>query len=103
MRKITEEVCRAFLGIYKYKKSNSEVKLIKNNYLVTVEVRLLLFGNIIAKRDLVNNETLVCDGGYKTRTTKERLNGLPNVHIHQVKGNWYLNKVYWEGEWTKIN
>ena len=33
-----------------------------------------------------------------SKTTKERLNALPNVSIVQQKGNWYLNGNFWQGE-----
>ena len=62
---------------------------------------MILFGNIIAER--VNNELIICNCGYPTNTTKERLNGLPNVSIVQCKGEWYLNGEKWNGKPTKVN
>ena len=42
------------------------------------------------------------DGGWQSNTTKERLNGLPNVYINQKDFQWYLNGEAWSGEWTLI-
>jgi len=39
----------------------------------------------------------------ETATTKERLNGLPNVHIKQIKGKWFLNDVEWDGKLIDVN
>ena len=41
--------------------------------------------------------------GYKTVTTKERLNGLPNVHIVQKNFQWFLNGEAWNGELVRVS
>lgn len=41
--------------------------------------------------------------GWRTNTTKERLNALPKVSINQVKGIWYLNGKEWDGSPTLIS
>ena len=65
---------------------------------------LKLFGNPIAYRYNDPEKTLsITNCGYKTATTKERLNALPNVNIKQVKGEWFLNGVEWNGEYIDIN
>ena len=40
--------------------------------------------------------------GYKTNTTKERLNGIPGVCIQQKKGVWYLNGKEMLDGWNKV-
>lgn len=73
------------------------------NTLVTIEnevVKLFLHRNMIAK--LENGELFITNSGWFSNTTKERLNGLPNVSIYQRKGIWYLNGNEWNGKLTKI-
>jgi len=94
MRKITKEACRAFENLKQYKKSNTEV--IK--YDVRIEMRL--HGNLIAYSDMTG--TYISNAGYFTNTTKERLNGLTGVHIHQKDFQWYLNGEEWNGGWVRI-
>jgi len=38
----------------------------------------------------------ICDGQHQSMTTKERLNALPNVSIHQENFQWYINDCKWE-------
>jgi hypothetical protein len=92
MRKITQESVDAFMNARKFKKANMEVEVLPN---VTV---LKLHGNEIAYRYNDPERTLsITDAGWQTNTTKERLNGIPNVHIHQKKFVWYLNGEEWNG------
>ena len=65
-------------------------------------VILLLHGNPIAHYLVADRVLYVCDGNHQTVTTKERLNGLPGVSVHQKAGQWYLNGEKWDGYWTKI-
>jgi len=58
---------------------------------------LYLHGHLIAKAD--HNGLQITNAGYFTRTTKERLNGLPNVHIVQKNFQWYMNGLKWDGQW----
>jgi hypothetical protein len=92
-RKLTRESVRKFLDGIPFKKSNTEVSREGAIYY------LKLFGNKIAAKDTdgkiwiaVNKST------WFTNTTKERLNAIPNVHIVQKNGNWYLNGNLWQGE-----
>jgi hypothetical protein len=48
------------------------------------------------------NMLSISNAGWASNTTKERLNGLPNVRIHQKNWNWFLNGVEWNGEWTRV-
>ena len=61
---------------------------------------LYLHGHLIAKAD--HNGLQITNAGYFTNTTKERLNGLPHVHIHQKNFEWYLNGELWNGEWKYV-
>ena len=86
MRQITKEAVDAFLNGYYYKKSNMEVTC----------GEMYLHGNKIAWLD-VNGQLWISHCGYRTNTTKERMNGLPSVNIRQIKLTWYLNGKEWDG------
>lgn len=112
MRKITEEALRAFYKGEKFKKSNTEVKIIKSmNKIIRVE--LLLHGNVIAYQNWthfsntvpssfgdmkISKNLWITAAGWRTNTTKERLNGLNGVNIYQKDFQWYLNGEAWNGE-----
>ena len=61
---------------------------------------LRLFGNLIAYHK--DGTIYISSAGYRTVTTKDRLNGLPGVNIQQKKGVWYLNGQPWGGNWKAI-
>lgn len=86
MRQITKEAVDAFVNGYYYKKSNMEVTCGK----------MYLHGNRIAWFDM-NGKLWISNCGWKSLTTKERLNALPNVHIIQQNHQWYINGIYWDG------
>jgi hypothetical protein len=93
MRATTKQAIEAFMNAEDYKNSNTKVKVLPN---VTI---LLLFDNEIAYRYNDPEKTLsITNAGWKSNTTKERLNGIPNVSISQKKGEWYLNGVQWDGK-----
>jgi hypothetical protein len=98
MRKITEESVDAFMNARKFKKSNMEIEVLPN---VTV---MRLHGNPIAFRYNDPNRTLsITDAGWSTNTTKERLNGIPNVSIQQKNWEWYLNGEKWNGHMIDVS
>ena len=98
MRNITIESINAFLSAKKFKKSNMQVEVFPN---VTV---LKYQGNEIAYRYNDPKKTLsITNCGWFSNTTKERLNGLPNVSIHQKNFIWYLNGNEWNGNLININ
>lgn len=98
MRKITKESVNAFMNAKKFKKGNMEVEVLPN---VTI---LKLHGNEIAYRYNDPERTLsITDAGWQSNTTKERLNGIPNVNIHQKDGVWYLNGEEWNGNLIDVN
>lgn len=89
-RKITEESIQKFLDGVPFKKQNMEVTREGSIYY------LKLWGNKIAA--IQNGQLWISNAGWFSKTTKERLNALPNVSIVQQKGNWYLNGNFWQGE-----
>ena len=89
MRQITERIVRAFEGRYEFR--------IDNSY--TDGQGLWLHGNKIAMWD---GNLWITDAGWRSRVTKERLNGLSGVSIRQERGVWYLNGREWNGEWTNV-
>jgi hypothetical protein len=66
--------------------------------------KMYLFGNLIATLEHnVGGVMKITNAGWDSNTTKERLNGLPNVNIQQKNFVWYLNGVEWNGAWKQIN
>lgn len=91
MRAVTEKICTAFQERRALKISNSE----------TDGDSLWLFGNMIAMYR--NGDLFICNGGWNSATTKERLNGLRGVSIVQRRGVWFLNGNEWDGSWTNVS
>ena len=89
MRQITQNAINAFQNRVPFNQANTTVLVVGQ----TVELRL--HGNLIASRDSAGT-LRVSSAGWETKTTKERLNGLPGVSINQSKGQWYLNGRKWE-------
>lgn len=90
MRKITKEVCSAFMNRQRYSGGNS----------TTDGDALYLHGNKIAEwRD---GQLWITNARWKSNVTKERLNGLNGVSVTQKSGTWFLNGKAWGGEWTHV-
>jgi hypothetical protein len=85
MRRITFDAVNAFLNNERFKKSNTQV----------INGSIYLHDNRIAWWE--KGKVWISSCGYKTVTTKERLNGLPNVHIIQKNGEWFINGQRWDG------
>jgi hypothetical protein len=97
MRTITTKAIDKFLNAEKFNSSNTSVDVLPN---VTI---LKLFNNPIAYLYNDPEKTLsITNCGWKSATTKERLNGIPNVHITQKNGTWFLNGVEWDGKLIDI-
>ena len=93
MRQITQDAIRAFRNAKNFKRGNTQVIIYSD---LSGTSRLLkLHGNTIAI--CINGELVISSGGWKSHTTKERLNGFPNVHIQQKDFQWYLNGELWDG------
>lgn len=75
MRAIIQQAAQAF---------NANVAFRNSNTCVIIEgskTNLYLHGNLIATKS--DGETEITNAGWFSNTTKERLNGLPNVSISQ--------------------
>lgn len=91
MRTITQNSVNAFLNNQSYREGNTKICPSNGkNY-------LYLHDNIIAIKDKETDKISICNAGWFSNTTKERLNAIPNVSIKQVKGVWYLNGKEWDG------
>ena len=91
MRQITRDIVNAF--------QNSRSLRIDNSR--TDGEGLWLFNNKIA--EIRRDGLWITNAGWKSKTTKERLNGLSGVHIQQVRGNWFLNGRAWDGGWVQVD
>jgi hypothetical protein len=91
MRKVTQQIVDAFL--------RGESKKVGNT--LTDGVAIWLHQNKIA--EMRGNGLWISNAGWASNTTKERLNGLPDVSICQKKGEWYLNGHAWRGEWVHVD
>lgn len=94
MRKITEKSVNAFYVGENFKSGN--MKVIANGD----TAQMFLHDNLIAVR--CGNELKITNAGWKTRTTKDRLNGLDGVSIQQKNGEWFLNDQEWDGSFVAI-
>lgn len=104
MRQITKESVNAFLNAKKFNKSNMTVEAEPN---VTI---LKYQGNAIAYKYNDPKKTIsITNCGWKTNTTKERLNGVIilaglNIEpIYQKNWDWYLDGNLWNGDLIDIN
>lgn len=95
MRKVTQEAAQSFKYCRPFRKQGTQVNCYKD------ETVLLLHSNKIAWKN--KDGFFVSAAGWLTNTTKERLNGLPNVHIQQINHVWYLNGHPWDGKAIKIS
>tara|TARA_R100000426_G_C4728537_1_gene74895 strand:+ start:62 stop:409 length:348 start_codon:yes stop_codon:yes gene_type:complete len=98
MRKITQDAVRAFEQHKKFKRGNTEVEVSESRLFA----ELKLHGNTIASSGVFEG-LMISSAGWKTNTTKERLNGLDGVHIYQKDFTWYLNGREWTGEWVDVD
>jgi hypothetical protein len=98
MREITKNAIRAFLLGKNFKQSNTEIKYSKYNDVAV----MYLFDNEIAFYSPTTKTLQITTAGWNTTTTRERLNGLPNVSVTQRKGKLYLNGKEWDGELITI-
>ena len=95
MRTITKNAVNCF-----YNKGNGNFS---NTSVITEgnTTKMFLFGNLISK--LENDKLFITNAGWKSKTTKERLNALKGVNILQKKGELLLNGEKWDGKLTEIN
>ena len=91
MRQITRDIVNAF--------QNSRSLRIDNSR--TDGESLWLFDNKIA--EIRRDGLWITNAGWKSTTTKERLNGLSGVNIYQLRGIWFLNDRIWDGGWVNVD
>lgn len=91
MRQITRQIVNAF--------QNSRSLRIDNSR--TDGESLWLFDNKIA--EIRRDGLWITNAGWKSTTTKERLNGLSGVNIYQLRGMWFLNDRIWDGGWVNVD
>ena len=97
MKIVTQNAVACFQNGGNAKFSNTEV-VTENGV-----SKMYLFGNLIATLDHnVGGVMKITNAGWTSNTTKERLNGLPNVRIKQVRGEWFLNGQAWNGKLTEV-
>jgi hypothetical protein len=98
MKKITSPSTDAFLNGRAFKRENMTIEVQPN---VTI---MRLYGHPIAYLYNDPERTLSISAcGWLTNTTKERLNSLPGVRIHQKNWQWYLNGMEWDGKLIDVN
>lgn len=98
MRKITSQAVDSFYSKGNFKQSNTKVFYSKSQD----TSYLALHGNTIAILYHPTNKLMISSCGWQTNTTKERLNALKGVRIHQKNFVWYLNGEEWDGELTEV-
>jgi hypothetical protein len=98
MKKLTILSVESFLARKPRYRHGENTKVLLSN---KGDAILTLFGNPIAV-NMRDGRLFITDAGWRTRTTSERLNGLPGVQIRQNRGNYLLNGQLWEGSWTLI-
>lgn len=97
MRKVTINTINALMNRCEIKQGNTKVEKDSSTGFYTLK----LHNNPIAYID-GKGSLWITHAGWDTVTTKERLNGLPNVSIQQNDFVWYLNGKEWDGRWTEI-
>ena len=102
MRAITKAAVKAFFEGRPWSKDNTQVAVGNDG-----GVTMYLHGNPIARR--IRKRVDICDGGFQSNTTKERLNGVLGAleprykkHVSQMDFEWYLGDTKWDGEWTVV-
>ena len=95
MRTVTKNALNCF-----YNKGNGNFS---NTSVITEgnTTKMFLHGNLIAK--IENDKLFITNAGWKSKTTKERLNALKGVNILQKKSEWFLHGEKWDGKLTEIN
>jgi len=96
MRAITRGACKAFMEGKHFSRDNTQVIVARDGW-----VALYLHDNLIAQRDC-NDEIDITTNGWNTMTTRERLNGLPNVRVYNSGSVLYLNGNEWDGNFITI-
>jgi len=97
-RKISIDAANALMNKQSFKRSNTQVIVYDSKTSRTANLEL--HGNVVAVLN-GTNELVITTSGWETVTTKDRLNALPGVSIHQKDYQWYLNNLPWDGDWVE--
>lgn len=91
MKKIEKEMLRAILEGRSWRKSNTHVQF-QNGW-----ARVFLFDNLIAQVDTKTDTVYISTGGWRTITTKNRLNAIlihfTNYKVFQKDFLWYIGDI----------
>lgn len=90
MRKVTRQAANALMAGKNFTSGNTVVK----------DGTMYLHRNAIARID--GDFAVLSTCGWNTSTTRERLNGIPNVVVIQRRGCLYLNDVPWDGSTIRV-
>jgi uracil-DNA glycosylase len=89
MRKVTEEMVKAFSKNKNYKNKNTVVSVGEE------ETAVLLHGNMIAYREHKTGNVYISNRGYDTTVTKERLNAIIASEIGSANGYIFQRNFQW--------
>ena len=95
MRLIERQMNQAIRYRKNFNKANTSVRCFKTNG-ITTDVDVYLHGNHIASVDTATNDLTIFDGGWRSVTTKSRLNALlnefvPSMRLNQKNWAWFLS------------
>ena len=91
-RKISQDAVKSFMEGRMFSRDNTVVTARRNEQNGQREAELILHGNCIARRR--GSRVEICDGGFKSRTTQERVNALAfhyGARVTQKNWTWYLS------------
>jgi len=97
MRKITAVAVENFYNLTPYRNGNTSVSVVTKNGVTTSQ--LILHGSVIAKYNPSSkyDRLYINDCGFRTATTKERINGVLSrcdASVFQKSGWWYIKENY---------
>ena len=95
-RKISQAGATALVSKRKLHQSNTSVEIDHKGDWI-----LKLHGNAIAM--ITKDGLSITTAGWNTPTTRERLNALDGVGVHQKNYVLYLNDKEWDGSWVKVS
>ena len=82
MKAIEKEMVSAVKNVKHFKMSNTAVYVVGNIVMVK------LFDNLIYAKNTTNGKEMFSDGGYRSVTTKSRLNAL-GCYVYQKNWSWF--------------
>ena len=98
MSKISDDAAFSFEIEESFNRSNTEV-IVSDN-----KVEMYLYDSLIARK--MSGITQITNAGFKTDTTKSRLNSISGVYIKQIKNQWYIEQengmIPWDGDWISV-